>query len=143
MPAQSHQSDPRILGRRKLHRDHRCLAALLRHVRDDQRAMSEIFRVLRPGGWAVLQVPIAPDLPHTYENSAAVTARLRLAMFGQRDHRRLYGADYPERLRNTGFTVEVFDPKRYLGPDVAINFGLIPDELLYVAHKPLSRPLHP
>lgn len=78
---------------------------VLEHVLDDRRAMRELFRVLKPGGWAIILVPIH-DGP-TFEDSSIVVPKERLKAFGQADHVRRYGADYVERLREAGFTVSI------------------------------------
>lgn len=79
---------------------------VLEHIDDDRKAMSELFRVLRPGGTAVVMVPIDMKLPRTYEDSSIVTAAGRDAVFGHPYHVRICGADYPDRLRAAGFAVE-------------------------------------
>ncbi len=77
---------------------------VLEHVPDDQQAMREFFRVLKPGGWAVLQVPIRGD--KTYEDFSIVDPSERKHHFGQEDHVRWYGAaDYVRRLSEAGFRV--------------------------------------
>ena len=78
---------------------------VLEHVPDDRKALREFFRVLRPGGEAVLQVPPS-DLAVTREDPSVVTARgERERLFGQYDHVRLCGADYGERIAEAGFEV--------------------------------------
>lgn len=77
---------------------------VLEHVCDDAAALHEIYRVLRPGGIAILQVPIAKSLEITRE-LGATTDEERVLYFGQRDHRRLYGRDYASRLAAAGFDV--------------------------------------
>jgi hypothetical protein len=71
--------------------------------------MSELRRVLRPGGWAVLQVPMSEVLTTTYEDPSISTDEGREQAFGQYDHVRIYAKDYVDRLTNAGFNVETFD----------------------------------
>src|SRR5690606_2967669 len=78
---------------------------VLEHVPDDHVALLEIYRVLRQGGWAILQVPIDSDLEVTFEDESIVDPEQRKMVYGQDDHVRQYGRDYPSRLRNAGFTV--------------------------------------
>jgi SAM-dependent methyltransferase len=111
---------------------------VLEHVVDDRRAMSELYRVLKPGGWAILQVPISEVLEATYEDFSIVDPSAREQAFGQEDHVRLYARDYPNRLREAGFDVRPFEwwkePADFGGPEN--RFGLLPRETLYVGFKP-------
>jgi SAM-dependent methyltransferase len=90
---------------------------VLEHVPDDRRAMSELRRVLKPGGWALLQVPDV-DSPVTDEDPACTDPQARLARFGQRDHVRRYGWDYVQRLGKAGFDVKVEKPEDVFPRDV-------------------------
>ncbi len=78
---------------------------VLEHVKDDRKAMSEVFRVLKPGGFAILQVPFDPSLQQTYEDPMIIGPKAREEHFRQKDHYRLYGIDYPERLKDAGFKI--------------------------------------
>jgi SAM-dependent methyltransferase len=109
---------------------------VLEHVQEDVQAMEEIFRVLRPGGFSVLQVPLALDLPTTLEDPSIVDPRERAAAFGQKDHLRLYGLDYFERLEGAGFRVERDNPfeNEWL-PDLD-RYRLDEAEDVFIGHKP-------
>lgn len=78
---------------------------VLEHVDNDIEAMKEIRRVLKPEGWAILLVPINPDFDVTYEDKSITTPEDREKHFGQYDHLRWHGKDYPKRLEQAGFRV--------------------------------------
>jgi len=104
---------------------------VLEHVPDDRRAMRELHRVLRPGGWAILQVPDDRSRSRTYEDPAVTSPAERERLFGQWDHVRVYGADYPERLGEAGFQVDAIDYAAELAADVVRASGLDPRERIY------------
>lgn len=81
---------------------------LLEHVQDDQRVMAEFFRVMKYGGWGIFQVPLDEQAKYTQEDPFLDNDELRERYFGQKDHVRLYGADYTERLTNVGFEVKLY-----------------------------------
>jgi SAM-dependent methyltransferase len=78
---------------------------VLEHVQDDNKAMAEIYRVLKPDGYAILQVPTDYSMEKTYEDPSITDPKERQKHFHQHDHYRLYGRDYLERLRAIGFTI--------------------------------------
>ncbi len=81
---------------------------VLEHIIDDGKAMSELYRTLKPGGWAVLQVPMSLTLKSTYEDFSITTSTAREEAFGQWNHVRIYAADYHDRLEKAGFKVSVY-----------------------------------
>jgi SAM-dependent methyltransferase len=86
---------------------------VLEHIPDDQTAMKEMYRILKPGGCAVVLVPLWPSEKHpTYENNAVTDYRDRIIHFGQFDHLRIYGLDVTERLEDAGFRVEIVDMEK-------------------------------
>jgi SAM-dependent methyltransferase len=109
---------------------------VLEHVMDDRRAMRELFRVLKPGGWAILQSPVDPGRGETYESPDITFPSERERVFGQRDHVRIYGRDYKDRLEDAGFTVRLDDYVRDLGQEPARKHGLMSDEAIYFCTKP-------
>ena len=103
---------------------------ILEHIPDDKQAMKEIFRVLKRGGWAVLQVPVSWETSHTIEYKGINTAEERLKLYGQKDHVRIYGSDYTTRLEDAGFSVELFRPEVYNK-----KWALDEKEILIIGHK--------
>lgn len=106
---------------------------VLEHVPDDAAAMAELQRVLRPGGWAILQVPVLREM--TDEDPSVVRPEDRLRRFGQKDHVRVYGLDYADRLARSGFEVRVDDFTRRIPPARRAYLGLDPKENVYLCHK--------
>ena len=105
---------------------------VLEHIEDDAKAMAELYRVLRPGGWALLQVPLSRKLTETLEDPEACTPEQRYAAYGQRDHVRIYAErDYIRRLVATGFMVEGYSAD----VETAERYGLDAREVLYIGHK--------
>jgi SAM-dependent methyltransferase len=111
---------------------------VLEHIVDDRRALREIWRVLKPGGWAMLQVPITLASSTTIEDDSVQSASEREQRFGQHDHVRLYGPDYPERLGSQGFEVECYDPRERLGSEKIDAWLLNPREKVFIARKPAA-----
>jgi SAM-dependent methyltransferase len=106
---------------------------VLEHVDDDIRAVRELRRVLAPGGWAILQVPIDSERSTTLEDPSVVTAVDRRRVFGQHDHVRIYGLDYPSRLEAAGFDVTADEFAISLDAVVADRCRINSNEVLYVA----------
>lgn len=108
-------------------------AHVLEHIPDDKKAMREILRVLQPGGTAILQVPIRYK-QETIESPAVSGPGDRVKLFGQSDHVRIYGKDYPERLREAGFQVQVVPFSRNLGPELKKKY-VFTSENIFVCSK--------
>jgi SAM-dependent methyltransferase len=108
---------------------------ILEHVEDDRKAVREIFRILRPGGWAVLLAPVDLGREHTFEDDTITDPAERTRIFGQYDHRRIYGRDYAKRLAEAGF--EVYDEnyrERFSAKEQRLY--ALPDDHIYIVYKP-------
>ena len=109
---------------------------VLEHVDDDKKALSEMRRVLKPGGWAILQVPFFYPLPKTtYEDKTIVDPRDREKAFGQDDHVRMYGEDYGARLAGSGFQVVEERLIDELSQEEKTRFALPDKEVIYKVVK--------
>jgi len=111
---------------------------VLEHIIDDGKALSELYRILKPEGWAILQVPISLTLEKTLEDFAITSFSGREEAFGQGDHVRIYGRDYERRLSRAGFIVDVFSwsaEAENFGNSLNL-FGLNAKESLYSVRKP-------
>ena len=108
---------------------------VLEHIEDDAKAMSELFRVLKPGGIGIFQVPQDLSLEQTYENSSITSPEERAKHFGQYDHVRIYGKDYFDRLRKAGFNVFEIDYSAKLTPELVEKYCLAKGEILPVCTK--------
>jgi len=86
---------------------------VLEHIQNDIKAMSELYRVLKEGGMAILLVPMSSNNT-TYEDRSIVAPEKRLEAFGHHDHVRFYGKDYLERLQSVGFAVLAISEEEYL-----------------------------
>jgi predicted SAM-dependent methyltransferase len=108
---------------------------VLEHVEDDRQCMRELYRIMKPGGWGIFQVPQDTNRERTYEDKSIVTEEEREKHFWQKDHVRLYGLDYPERLKEAGFSVETVDYTKELSPELVDRYRLPAGEKLYICRK--------
>tara|TARA_R110001583_G_scaffold112186_1_gene261480 strand:+ start:21539 stop:22210 length:672 start_codon:yes stop_codon:yes gene_type:complete len=108
---------------------------VLEHIEDDYKAMSELFRVLKPGGMGIFQIPQDLNRETTYEDFSITSPEERTKHFGQYDHVRIYGRDYFKRLKAVGFTVNEINYSKILSKDLVNKYRLVEDEILPVCFK--------
>ena len=108
---------------------------IMEHVEDDRLAMSEILRIMRKGGWGVILSPVDLQREKTFEDDTITDEAERTRIFGQYDHRRIYGRDYAERLREAGFEVYECDYANLI-PAKEKQLYALTDEPLYIVRKP-------
>ena len=109
---------------------------VMEHVDDPIRCMSELNRVMKPGGWAIMQVPQDMSRTETYEDKSITSPDEREKHFWQKDHVRLFGKDYPSYLEKAGFKVNEFDLNTEFDATEVVKFRLMQKEILYIARKP-------
>lgn len=108
---------------------------VLEHVIDDNKALKELYRILKPGGRGILMVPINLSLTEIDEDPTVIDEGERWKRFGQNDHVRLYSRNgFIERTRDSGFLVHQCN-RDFFGPDVFARTGITDQSVLYVVEK--------
>jgi len=109
---------------------------VLEHIEKDKKAMQELYRVLKPGGLGIFQVPQDLNLDKTYEDFNITSPEERAKHFGQYDHVRVYGKDFFNRLREVGFKVYEVDYTQKLPAEKVERYCLTKGEILPICIKP-------
>ncbi len=109
---------------------------VLEHVDDDIKALKEIIRVMKNGGFSILQVPFYYPLPNnTLEDKTIIKSSEREKAYGQSDHLRKYGKDYKKRLSSVGFKVDENKYINRLSEEEQNKYGLSKNEIIYIGIK--------
>ena len=108
---------------------------VLEHIPDDTKAMQELFRVLKTGGMAILQIPQDLSRATTFSDDSITNQKERAAIFGQYDHVRIYGRDYFDKLRSIGFTVIEEDYTHKITAELVEKYCLAKGEIIPVCFK--------
>jgi len=108
---------------------------VLEHIPDDTKAMQELYRILKPGGTAILQIPQELDRVKTFQDDSITDPKERAKIFGQYDHVRVYGRDYFDKLRSIGFKVDEVDYTSGLNKAEIDQYRLAKGEIIPVCRK--------
>ena len=108
---------------------------VLEHILDDNKAISELYRVLKKDGVGIFQVPIDMKKEFTFQDDSITDKKERNKIFGQYDHVRVYGKDYFTKLKNAGFKVEEVDYTKNLSKDEICRFSIVKGEIIPVCTK--------
>jgi len=108
---------------------------VLEHIPDDTKAMQELYRVMKQGGYGILQIPQDLDRATTFEDNSITDKKERAKIFGQYDHVRVYGRDYFDKLSQIGFKVDAVDYTAQLSEENIKKFCLAKGELIPVVYK--------
>lgn len=107
---------------------------VLEHVTDDRKALSELFRIVKDDGKILIIIPVERE--NTFEDPSVTEPDERLKIFGQRDHVRIYGEDFIDRLIESGFEVNNYLPKDLFSENEQIKYGIkIDSDRLYICSK--------
>lgn len=108
---------------------------VLEHIRDERKALQELYRVLKPGGTAFINVLIFDNLETTIESPDYNTPELRIKYYGQDNHVRAYGGDYVNRLEANGFHVEVIQPHLQYSEEKLRGYAVNKNEKIFKCNK--------
>ena len=108
---------------------------VLEHISNDTKAMKELYRVLKPGGFGIFQIPQDLSKAITFEDNTITDRKERAKLFGQYDHVRIYGRDYFDKLRSIGFKVDEVDYTKKITLDKIEKYCLMKNEILPVCYK--------
>ncbi len=108
---------------------------VLEHIPDDTKAMKELYRILKPEGMAILQIPQDLNRAKTFEDDSIKDKKERAKIFGQYDHVRIYGRDYFDKLRSIGFKVDEVDYTNHLSDQEIKRYCLAKGEIIPVCYK--------
>ena len=108
---------------------------VMEHVDDDIKAMGEIHRVMKPGGWAIIQSPQDYSRSETLEDPSITDPKERERVYWQSDHVRLFGLDYGRRLEKAGLKVTEDRFVMELGEETIAKYALPAQEIIYFAEK--------
>ena len=108
---------------------------VLEHIPDDTKAMQELYRVLKPGGMGIFQIPQDLSRDVTFFDDSITNQKERAAIFGQYDHVRIYGRDYFDKLRSIGFNVVEEDYTNKIKPELVKRYCLAKGEIIPICYK--------
>lgn len=108
---------------------------VLEHIPDDTKAMAQLFRIMKPGGWGIFQIPQDLDREKTFEDPTITDNKERARIFGQYDHVRIYGRDYFDKLRAAGFKVTEIGYASQLTQEEIDKYRLAKREIIPLASK--------
>jgi len=107
---------------------------VLEHIENDMLALKELHRILKPGGWGIITCPQNFSKEKTFEDKNITTPEEREKYFGQKDHLRVYGRDFPERMQISGFEVETIESRSVFTPEEIHHYAL-PNDPIYIVRK--------
>jgi SAM-dependent methyltransferase len=108
---------------------------VLEHVEDANQCMRELYRIMRPGGWGIFQVPLDTTRETTLEDPSITSEADREKLYWQKDHVRLFGLDYKDMLAEAGFKVTVDGFVKTISAELQDRYRLPKGEMIYLCQK--------
>ena len=110
---------------------------VFQYIEDDKTAMANILKLMKPGGWGIMQVPINTKATETFEDSSITDPLERERVFGLKEHVRYYSYDYADKLRSIGFDVTVDDFTASFTDEEIFKYGFFKGDAVYFVRKPV------
>ncbi|MEP7232688.1 MAG: methyltransferase domain-containing protein [Ginsengibacter sp.] len=108
---------------------------VFQYIEDDRKAMKELQRMMKKGGWGTMQVPYDRGRQVTYEDASITHPLEREKAFGLKEHVRFYGLDYSDRLRDAGFDVNVEDYTSEFSDEENFKYGFWKGDPIFLVKK--------
>lgn len=108
---------------------------VFQYIEEDKKAMKELYRVLKKGGWAIMQVPINKELKETFEDPTITDPKEKERVYGLKDHVRFYAMDYVDKLREAGFTVIADDYTAEFSDEDNFKYGFWKGDPIFFCRK--------
>ncbi|MDN3619916.1 methyltransferase domain-containing protein [Polaribacter undariae] len=104
-------------------------------VKNDKKAIKELYRVLKPNGTLILQTYIFKKYEKTFEDFNIKTNDERYKAYGKHYLQRCYGKDFTERFLKEGFSVDIYDPKKFFTVNEIKKYGIQNSGVIYLFTK--------
>lgn len=109
---------------------------ILEHIPNYRKALSEFYRILKPGGIAILQTPYSKRLKNNFEDDGIESDELRLFFYGQEDHLRIFAeSQFLQSLEAAGFNLQIKKHEDYFDANTAYYYGVPINEDLIMVRK--------
>ncbi|MEO6638293.1 MAG: methyltransferase domain-containing protein [Ginsengibacter sp.] len=108
---------------------------VFQYIEEDRKAMKELYRILKHGGWGIMQVPYDKQRRETYEDASITAPGEREKVFGLKEHVRIYGLDYVDRLQEAGFHVNIEDYTSLFSDEENLKYGFWKGDPIFLCTK--------
>lgn len=108
---------------------------VLEYIKEDKKSLKELYRVLKPGGKAIISVPINFGHYSTIEDDSVIDPKEQEHLYGDTGHLRYYGEDYFERVQAAGFKTEFTPVREFISEEMIKKSVIKPFDVVHLCHK--------